>query len=155
MSPAQYEKAFLALSAVILVLFLGALAYATFGMGIHVPSRAGEIDPAALATTSPFDRPGVNRLGPDRYEVVVVGKAWTFSPSEIRVPAGAEIIFRATSADVVHGFMIEGTRVNFMLVPGQVTRLSYRFREKGEHLLICHEYCGVAHHTMFGKVIVE
>ncbi|MHC4593143.1 MAG: cupredoxin domain-containing protein [Planctomycetota bacterium] len=76
-------------------------------------------------------------------------------PSEIRVPAGAEITFRLTSADVVHGFQIEGTRVNVMLLPGQITELTYTFREPGEHILICHEYCGINHHLMSGRVVVE
>ena len=60
-----------------------------------------------------------------------------------------------TSIDVVHGFQIEGTRVNMMLLPGQISRLEYTFAEPGEHLLICHEYCGIGHHAMYGKVIVE
>ena len=42
-----------------------------------------------------------------------------------------------------------------MLIPGQVSRATYTFREPGEHLLVCHEYCGAGHHLMFGKVTVE
>jgi cytochrome c oxidase subunit 2 len=29
------------------------------------------------------------------------------------------------------------------------------FDKPGEYLFICHEYCGLAHQTMAGKVIVE
>jgi cytochrome c oxidase subunit 2 len=36
-----------------------------------------------------------------------------------------------------------------------VSRYSYRFKKPGEHLLICHEYCGLGHHAMYGRVIVE
>ena len=32
---------------------------------------------------------------------------------------------------------------------------SYRFDEPGEYLLICHEYCGLGHHMMYGRIIVE
>jgi cytochrome c oxidase subunit 2 len=42
-----------------------------------------------------------------------------------------------------------------MVLPGQVSELEYTFREAGEHLLICHEYCGAGHHAMAGKVIAE
>lgn len=150
-----YEKAFLWLGAAMLVSFLGALGYAAVGMGMHLPSRAGAIEPAAVRTTPPFDEPGVRQTGPDAWEVIGYGQVWSFVPNEIRVPAGAEITFRLTSADVVHGFAIEGTRVNLMLLPGQVTELKYTFREPGEHLLICHEYCGINHHMMSGRVIVE
>ncbi len=60
-----------------------------------------------------------------------------------------------TSPDVIHGFYIQGTRVNLMVIPGQITRASYRFQRPGEYLLLCHEYCGVGHHTMHGKVVVK
>ncbi|HET8624485.1 MAG TPA: cytochrome c oxidase subunit II, partial [Gemmatimonadales bacterium] len=89
------------------------------------------------------------------YEVVVVAQAWAFNPAEIRVPAQAEVTFIATTIDIIHGFYVAGTRVNMMLIPGQLSRNSYRFKEPGEHLLICHEYCGLGHHAMYGKVIVE
>lgn len=97
----------------------------------------------------------MHRAGQNRYEAVIVAQAWAFNPAEIRVPAGAEITFTAATIDVIHGFNIEGTRLNVMLIPGQVSRNTYRFREPGEHLFICHEYCGLGRHTMYGKVIVE
>lgn len=150
-----YEKAFLTLSGIMLVVFLAALGYAAVGMGVSLPGRAGEIDPTRVGETPPFDQPGVTRTGDDEYRAVVIGRTWTFVPNEIRVPAGARVRFVMTSADVIHGFHVEGTRVNVMVIPGQITEIAYRFREPGEHLMICHEYCGVGHHTMFGKVIVE
>lgn len=151
----SYEKAFLALGALILVVFLGASLYAAAGMGIALPARGGKIDEAKVRTTPPFDHPGVREVAPGKYEVVVIGQAWSFTPTEIRVPAGAEVTFRATSVDVIHGFNIEGTRVNVMLIPGEISVVTHRFKEPGEHLLICHEYCGLGHHMMSGKVIVE
>lgn len=149
------EKAFLYVSGAMLVAFLGALGYASVAMGINLPGRAGEIHPAEVRTTSPFDAPGVRQTGPGTYEAVVLGQAWAFAPQEMRFPVGAEVTFRATSVDVVHGFQIEGTRVNAMLLPGQITEVTYTFEEAGEHLLICHEYCGLGHHLMFGRIIVE
>lgn len=151
----KYEKVFLVLSGVILVIFLGASFYAALGMGIMLPTREGEIDVSQVRTTPPFDNPGVREVAPGVYEVVVLGQAWSFVPQEIRVPAGAEVTFIATAADVLHGLNVEGTRVNIMLIPGQVSRVTHRFEKPGEHLLICHEYCGLGHHLMAGKVIVE
>ncbi|MFO7262344.1 MAG: cytochrome c oxidase subunit II, partial [bacterium] len=78
-----------------------------------------------------------------------------FLPQEIRVPVGAEVTFTVTTPDVIHGFMIAGTRVNLMLIPGQVSRMTYTFRRPGEYALICHEYCGLGHQGMVGRVIVE
>jgi cytochrome c oxidase subunit 2 len=86
---------------------------------------------------------------------VVVGLMWAFTPPEIHVPAGAEVTFVATTLDVTHGFYVAGTRLNMMLIPGQVSRNTYRFTQPGTYLLICHEYCGLGHQTMSGRVIVE
>lgn len=150
-----YEKAFLVLSAAMLVVFLAALGYAAFGMGFRLPSRGGTIDPAAVSRTPPFDAPGVREVAPGRWEAVLIGRAWGFTPAEIRVPAGEPVTIVATSTDVVHGLYIEGSRVNVMLLPGQITRLTTVFDEPGEHLMVCHEYCGVGHHGMAGRVVVE
>ena len=150
-----YEEVFLWISGVVLLVFLAALVYAAVGMHIHVMGRAGEIDPGTISQTPPFDHPGVREIAPGKYEAVIIGKAWSFIPKTIEVPAGAEVTFRATSADVDHGFYIDGTRVNLMLIPGQVSVMTYRFREPGTHLLICHEYCGLGHQFMYGRVIVK
>ena len=151
----RMEKVFLSLAGAMMIVFLVALFYSAFAMGLHLPDRVGEIDPTEVRNTSPFDDPGVHEVGPNEYEVVILGSAWSFQPSEVRVPAGANVTFVATATDVFHGFHVEGTRVNFMLIPGQIARVTYTFREPGEHLIICHEYCGAGHHLMYGRVIVE
>ena len=70
------------------------------------------------------------------------------------VPADTPITFRATSADVVHGLLIEGTNVNTMLVPGYVSEQPMRFEGTGRHLMPCQEFCGFGHEGMWGKVKV-
>ncbi len=150
-----YERAFLYLGAIVLVTCLGALAYGSLGLGIHLPTRAGEIDPERVASTPPFDRPGLQPTGPGRYEAVIIGRIWSFEPAEIEVPAGADVTFTMTTADVIHGFYVEGTRVNLMLIPGQVTRTRYRFDRPGEYAILCHEYCGAGHHTMNARIVVK
>lgn len=150
-----YEKAFLAVGLVVLLTCATALVYATAVHGIHLPGAAGRVDPQRVYQTPPFDRPGVREIAPGRYEAVIVAQTWAFVPPVVRVPAGAEVTFTATSVDVLHGFNVEGTRLNMMLVPGQISRNTYRFAHPGEYLIICHEYCGLGHHTMAGKVVVE
>ncbi|HEU4642985.1 MAG TPA: cytochrome c oxidase subunit II [Gemmatimonadaceae bacterium] len=150
-----YEKAFLAVGIVVLLACMAALVWATVAMGIHLPGPAGRIDPKTVYRTPPFDHPGVRQVAPGRYEAVLVAQTWAFNPPVIRVPAGADVEFIATTVDVIHGFDIEGTRLNMMLIPGQISRNSHRFTEPGEHLIICHEYCGLGHHTMSGRIVVE
>jgi cytochrome c oxidase subunit 2 len=86
---------------------------------------------------------------------VLTGQIWTFMPAEIRIPAGSTVTFIATSRDVVHGLIVPGANINTMLLPGQIARVTTRFDRPGEYPMICHEYCGIAHHTMGGKIIVE
>lgn len=155
MKVATYERAFLWVGAILLVVCMGALVYASVGMGLHLPGRVGQIDPTELTSTPPFDAPGVRQTGPNAYEVVMLGQVWSFVPSEVRVPAGAEVTFIATSVDVLHGLHVDGTNINLMLIPGQISKITYRFKEPGPRAIICHEYCGVGHHTMYGMIHVE
>lgn len=150
-----YELAWILPSIAIPVGMLAALLVTAFGAGIHVPSVAGRIDPTRVTETAPFDQPGVVQTGPITYEVRMIGQIWAFTPNEIRVPVGSTVTFVATSKDVIHGVFIPGANVNVMLIPGQISRVTARFDREGEFFMACHEYCGVAHHTMGGKVIVE
>lgn len=151
----QYEKAFLWVGAGMLVVFLFALFYSSISMGIHLPDNVARVDPAEVRNEPPFNNPGVRQTAPGQYEAVILSQAWSFTPNEIRVPVGSEVTFISTSTDVIHGIHIERTRLNMMLIPGQVSRNNYTFETPGEYLMICHEYCGAGHHFMFGKVIVE
>jgi cytochrome c oxidase subunit 2 len=150
-----YELAWILPSVAIPAAMLVALVVTAFGAGIQVPGVAGRVDPTRLAETPPFDAPGVVEVSPGRYEVRLVAGIWFFAPNEIRVPAGSTVDFVATSRDVIHGLALHAANVNLMLLPGRIARATARFTRPGEHLFVCHEYCGIAHHTMFGKVIVE
>jgi cytochrome c oxidase subunit 2 len=150
-----YELAWILPSIAIPVGMLAALLVTAFGAGIHVPSIAGHVDPTKVRETSPFDKPGLVQTGPLRYEARMVGQVWFFTPNEIRVPVGSTVTFVATTQDVIHGLFIPGVNVNVMLIPGQISRVTAHFDRVGEYFIACHEYCGIAHHTMGGKVIVE
>ncbi len=150
-----YELAWILPSFAIPVGMLAALVVTAFGSGIHLPSNEGRVDPTRVTETAPFDKLGVTRIAPGQYEVRMLAQVWSFTPAEIRVPAGSTVHFWATSKDVVHGLFIPHANVNVMLLPGQVAHVEARFDRPGEYPIICHEYCGIAHHTMAGRVIVE
>ena len=63
----------------------------------------------------------------------MTAQAFGYEPNEIRIPRGATVDFVVTSKDVIHGFMIPGTTVNTMIIPGQVTHVQYTFDEPGEY----------------------
>lgn len=150
-----YELAWILPSVAIPVGMLAALLVTAFGAGIHVPSIAGSVDPTKVSETVPFDKPGVVETGPLRYEARLVAQTWFFTPNEIRVPVGSTVTFVATSKDVIHGLFIPAANINVMVIPGQIARVTRRFDRAGEFFIACHEYCGIPHHTMGGRVIVE
>ena len=80
---------------------------------------------------------------------------YVFRPTVVRVPAGVPVTFRITSPDVLHGFQVVGTNVNLTVAPGYVSQATATFETPGEYLVVCNEYCGLAHHLMQGTVIVE
>ena len=86
--------------------------------------------------------------------VRAVGQQFSFTPQCILVPAGTPVTFRATSSDVVHGFLIDHTNINAMLVPGYVSVLPAKFDTPGEHPMPCQEFCGMGHEGMWAKVKV-
>ncbi len=151
----RYEKIWMILSLVVLVGFLGAIAISVVAHGISLPGIERRLDPRQVVQEPPFSQPGLREVSPGRYEVYMVARAWNFAPREIRVPAGAQVTFHVTSADVTHGFAVQGTRVNLMLLPGHVATATATFPTPGEYLFLCHEYCGIAHQAMAGKIIVE
>lgn len=152
-----YEKWWIVLSVIMLVALTAAVGISAFVVGIQVPSPEARVDPKTVAQTPPFDNPGLRELAPGKYDAYVLAQAspWKYYPSEIRVPLGATVTFYVTSVDVQHGFKVDGTNINMQILPGQVSKLTTTFNQAGEFPYVCHEYCGVGHQNMFGKIIVE
>jgi cytochrome c oxidase subunit 2 len=152
----RWEGAWVRISIVVLVIFIGAIIVAALAFNVQLPGRVGRVDPNALdAPGSPFANPGLRELAPGKYEAYMVAQAWAFTPNPLVIPQGAEVTFYITSRDIQHGFKVAETNINMMVLPGQVSSLTAVFDEPGDYNIICHEYCGLAHHTMFGVITVE
>jgi cytochrome c oxidase subunit II len=149
------ELAWILPSVAIPIALLVAIVVTGFGMHITVPDDEGVIDVNAIDQTEPFDEPGVFEVEPGRYQVVMIASTFLFDPTEVTVPAGSEVEFVITSRDVLHGFHVEKTNANVMLIPGRIARVEATFEDPGEYRFVCHEYCGAGHHIMYGTVIVE
>lgn len=138
-----------------LIVFLSVIGVAAFADSIYPPSDMQQIDPTKVAQTPPFDKPGLRKLPDGSYEAYYVAQVFSFKPSTLTVPAGSKVTFYVTSTDVVHGFLITHTDVNMMAIPGWVNMQTHAFTRPGTYLLICHEYCGLGHQNMFGKIEVR
>jgi len=150
-----YERIWMWAAAGIIVIFLASIGFTTFGAAIRPPSHVEMIDPEAVRTDPEFSQPGVTIHEDGSATVVVQSMLFAFLPNEIRVPRGRPVTFRLTSTDVIHGFEIVGTNANTMVVPGYVSQFTTTFDRAGEYLIVCNEYCGLGHHNMAAKLIVE
>lgn len=150
----KLEKYWLTFGIILLAVFLTVLGVSAFAAGNQPASDAELIDPAKVHQTAPFDNPGLHKIGDNEYELVMVAQAFTFTPGNVEIPKGAKVTFLVTSPDVVHGFQLVGTPVNMMVVPGHINSLTYTFKETGEFLILCNEYCGTGHHMMATKIKV-
>lgn len=150
-----YEKIWMWASAALIVVFLGTLVFAAGSQAIHPPSHLETVDPTALSEHPEWSAPGVETRPDGSVLVTVVAEMFIWDPDPIEVPAGVPVTFRLTSADVIHGFEVVGTNANAMVVPGYVTQFSMTFERPGEYLILCHEYCGLLHHEMMSKLIVQ
>ncbi len=153
---ARVERRWATLSIVIVGVLVG---MATF-IGIHqatMPQGHVETaDPKTLHLSGEFveSNLGSSIEADGAVTLRAIGQQYSFTPQCVVVPADTPITFRATSADVVHGLLIEGTNINTMLVPGYVSVLPIRFMAPGEHVMPCQEFCGIGHQGMWGKVKV-
>jgi cytochrome c oxidase subunit 2 len=59
------------------------------------------------------------------------------------------------SIDVLHDFYVPEFRAKMDLVPGAVTFFWFTPTRTGTFDVLCFELCGVGHHAMRGKVVVE
>ena len=142
--------------AAIVALVMAVMAYTGLHWTAVAPANVQTIDAATLHLAGEFMEANLGTaMQPDRSAVVrVIAQQYAFVPRCIVVPADTPIIFRVTSPDVVHGFLIAGTNVNSMVVPGYVAEIRTRFDKAGEHVMPCHEYCSVGHEGMWARVKV-
>ena len=128
--------------------------------GVHYaampPSRVETIDPRTLHLTGEFveSNLGTGVAADGKVTVRLVAQQYSFQPACVVVPAEVPVTFRATSSDVIHGFVVTGTNANVMVIPGFVATFTTTFRQPGDHAMPCHEYCGTGHEGMWAHVQV-
>ena len=73
----------------------------------------------------------------------------------VHMPVGQPVRIWLRSKDVLHNFTVPQFRVKMDAVPGMTTFMWLEPTEVDEFDLLCEELCGIAHHAMRGRVIVE
>ena len=113
------------------------------------PGKDGQLgtsDNRKINIDNPFGMNAEDPYGQD--DVLIEG-------NEVHIPIGLPIKFLLRSKDVLHNFTVPQFRVKMDLVPGMVPWIWLTPTRVGTFEILCEELCGIGHHTMRGKVIVE
>ena len=153
---AASERRWTVVVAVIIAALVAMMVFTGLKWSAMPPSRVETVDPRTLHIEGEFVEAnlGTTVAADGRVVARIVAQQYSFEPQCIVVPAQVPVTFRATSTDVVHGFVVGTTNANTMLVPGFVATFTTTFPRAGEHLMPCHEYCGTGHEAMWARVQV-
>jgi cytochrome c oxidase subunit 2 len=153
---ARIERRWAVVAVAVVVVFAVVAAIAGIHQASMPQTHVETVDPRTLHIAGEFTEGNLGSTAEPDGSVTVraIGQQYSFTPQCILVPAGTPVTFRATSADVVHGFLLGHTNINTMLVPGYISTFSMTFNAPGEHEMPCHEFCGTGHEGMWGKVKV-
>lgn len=151
-SERRWAIAMVAVTAIMLV----AIVHGAVALHLTPPSNIETVDPATLHVAGEFteDRLGTRVEANGEVITRIVTAQFAFVPPCVVVPQNTPVTFRFASPDVIHGLMVVGTNVNTMVVPGYVSRVRTEFKDTGEMLMPCHEFCGLGHSQMFSHVRV-
>ena len=132
------------------------LGYFAVANNLHPPSNVETIDSSRLHLSEEFaeDNLGV-KINPDgSVRVTLVAARYGFYPPRIEVPVDTQVTFRIASADVLHGVHVPNTNATTMVVPGYISEVTTTFPRTGEYSLLCNEYCGLGHDSMWSRLVV-
>ena len=106
----------------------------------------GETSPELISPQNPY---GIDPEDPAGDDDVLI------QSSTVHLPVDVAVNLEIRSKDVLHSFYVPEFRVKMDAVPGMVTRTWFTPTRTGSYDLVCAEYCGIAHYSMVGTVIVE
>lgn len=115
----------------------------------RLPGKDGKLgtsDAQHISGENPF---GLNPGDPNgKDDVLVLG-------DDLHLPINKPVKVLLRSIDVLHDFYVPEFRAKMDLVPGAVTFFWFTPTRTGTFDVLCFELCGVGHHAMRGKVVVE
>ena len=91
---------------------------------------------------------------PPGSDIYLLARMWSWTPV-LKLKKDAEYTLHLSAADVNHGFSLYPINVNIQVIPGYDYALKVSPNKAGDFRVICNEFCGIGHHLMIGKVLVE
>lgn len=144
------------------VVFMSAFVLGWLFLGSqNVPTDSYRQTPAAFsqkvqAFVAKYGREDGRVAVPPGGDAYMLAARYAFYP-ELVLRAGEEYRIWISSVDALHGFSIVGGRqnINLEIAPEHVYGGTFTPEKAGEYLIVCNEYCGLGHHGMQGRIIVE
>ncbi|HEY7793519.1 MAG TPA: hypothetical protein VIA10_05890 [Gaiellaceae bacterium] len=155
------ERVFLgAILASVVFMSLFVVGWLVWG-GQNVPAQSYRITPDAFAQKlqgfmAENTRPDGRVHVPPGQDAYMMAARYTFYPVLV-LKAGEEYRIWISALDALHGFSIVGghQNINLEIAPQHAFGATFTPEEPGEYLIVCNEYCGLGHHGMKGRIIVE
>lgn len=91
---------------------------------------------------------------PPGADVYLLAQMWSWTPI-VKLQKGASYTMHLSAVDVNHGFSLYPMNINFQVIPGYDYGLRITPNEAGDYRIVCNEFCGIGHHVMVGKILVE
>lgn len=105
-----------------------------------------------------------NKVGEDNYlpvvepapggDIYLQAQMWRWSPI-LKLKKDQTYRLHVSSVDLQHGMSIQPLNINFQVLPGYDHVITITPTTTGTFSLVCNEFCGIGHHQMTGKVVVE
>ena len=105
-------------------------------------NKVGELEGMPVVQPSP---------GGDAY---LLGQMWRWYPI-LKLKKDQTYRLHVSSLDLQHGFSLAPVNMNFQVLPGYDHVLTITPTRAGEYTIICNEFCGIGHHMMTGRILVE
>ena len=87
-------------------------------------------------------------------DVYLIAKQFFWFPT-LKLRAGETYRLHVSSVDFQHGFSLQPMNMNFQVLPGYDHVLTITPTSTGTFPIVCNEFCGIGHHGMTGRIIVE
>ena len=87
-------------------------------------------------------------------DIYLQAQMWSWTPI-LKLRKDQTYRLHISSIDLQHGFSIQPINMNFQILPGYDHVLTITPTIAGEYSIVCNEFCGIGHHLMTGRIIVE
>lgn len=127
----------------------------------NVPTDSYRISPEAFTqkvqqSIAEFGREDGKVYVPAGRDAYMMAARYSYYP-QLVLESGVEYRLWISSADALHGYSLVGggQNINLEVAPEHAYGVTFTPEEPGEYLIVCNEYCGLGHHAMKGRLIVE